>query len=516
MQLRKLLFAAATALCFTAGALAQTDASAPSSDSSTKSSSSSSSSKKKKKSSKKSSSKSSKSSKSAKKSKKKKSSTASKKSSTTEQQAQVFDDGEAPQLSHQAVESGIRGKVLSISVHASDPAGVYGPVLYVRKKGLGAVDYIPIRMAPSRIVPGDYAADVPAALTNVDGLEYYVEAWDMAGNGPSRAGSAEQPLPVRIDEEKKNLAPVAPTNVTIRPKGVPPAITHAAVTQALRGKPVEINARLVGESGVQGATVMFRRAGEKEYRALPMGNIGSDDYTATIPASMTTTDLEYYVEAYDQYGNGPARSGAPNVPYVLKLTDAGPPAVGVASAAQPPAHKRVLDDEDSDRTVIGLGIDGGAPGGAGLTLLVRPLWWLRLNGGLAYNAIGFGYRGGITLAPGQWAVTPTLNFDAGQYLSGDFTRFVTVSDPNVNVLLSKTTYTFGTAQLGLEFGSQRRFSFYLRGGITYVMSSISGSQLAAIVNGNLGSGGTTATVRGDTKLTALAPCASLGFNFFVY
>src|SRR5882672_3882059 len=504
MQLRKLLAAAVATLFFTAGAMAQTDASATSqADSTSKSTGKSS---KKKKSSKKSSSKSSKSSKSAKRSKKKKSRSASKKSVTTELQAQgPIDDGEAPQLSHQPVEAGTRGKALTITVHASDPAGVYGPVLYVRKQGLAAIDYVPLRMAPSRIVPGDYAAEVPPALTNVDGLEYYVEAWDMAGNGPARAGAADQPFSVRIAEEKRNFVPVAPTNVTIKPKGVPPAITHAAVTQALRGKPVEISARLVGETGVQGATVMFRRAGEREYRSLPMGNIGSDDYTATIPASMTTTDLEYYVEAYDQYGNGPARSGAPNVPYVLKLTDVGPPAVGVASAAQPPAHKRVLDDEDSDRTVIGIGIDGGAPGGAGLTLLVRPLWWLRLNGGLAYNAIGFGYRGGITLAPGQWAVTPTLNFDAGQYLSGDFTRFVTVSDPNVNVLLAKTTYTFGTAQLGLEFGSQRRFSFYLRGGITYVMSSISGSQLAAIVNGNLGSGGTTATIRGDTKLTAVAP-----------
>ena len=60
------------------------------------------------------------------------------------------------------------------------------------------------------------------------------------------------------------------------------------MTQALKGKPVEINARLAGETGVQRAAVMFRRAGEKEYRALPMGNIGGDDYTATIPAAMTS------------------------------------------------------------------------------------------------------------------------------------------------------------------------------------------------------------------------------------
>ena len=316
-----------------------------------------------------------------------------------------------------------------------------------------------------------------------------------------------------MDEDQKPLAPTAPTNVTIRPKGVPPAITHAAVTEALRGKPVEINARLAGDTGVQGAAVMFRRSGEKEYRALPMGNIGRDDYTATIPASMTTTDVEYFVEAYDQYGNGPARSGSPNVPYAMHVSDPALPAV--AAAPQQPVHKRVLDDEDSDRTIIGLGIDGGLPGGGGVTLLVRPLWWLRLNGGLAYNVAGFGYRGGITLAPGAWAVTPTLNLDAGRYVSGDYTKFVTVSDPNVRSLLSKATYTFATAQLGLEFGSQRRFSFYLRGGITYLFTTISGADITAIAQGNNTDPNNTFRAA-DTKFSGLAPCASLGFNLFIY
>ena len=507
MHLRKLLAAATAGLCFAAGAMAQTDPPAPSPSNSATSAPAKSS--KKKKTRKKSSSKSTKVSK---KSRKKKSAPAAATPSSAQPQAMVPDDGEAPRLTHQAVESGMRGRMLTISVHAADPAGVYGPVLYVRKKGLGPIDYVPIRMVASRIVPGDYSADVPAALTNVDGLEYYIEAWDMAGNGPARAGSADQPFAVRIDEEKRNLPP---TNVTIKPKGVPPAITHAAVTQALKGKPVEINARLAGETGVQRAAVMFRRAGEKEYRALPMGNIGGDDYTATIPAAMTTTDLEYYVEAYDQYGNGPARSGAPNAPYTLRLSDAAPATVAAAAPPPPAAHKRMLEDDDYDNTILGIGIDGGAPGGGGLTLLIRPFWWLRLNGGLAYNVAGFGYRAGITLAPGHWAVTPTLNLDAGQYLSGDFNRFVTVSDPNARTLLSKTTYRFATAQIGLEFGSQRRFTFYLRGGLTYLDSTLSGADITAIAQGNSGDPNNTFRAA-DTKFKTIAPCASLGFNIFVY
>ena len=516
MQLRKLFVVAAIGICFALSATAQTDASATSAAESGAKPSTSSKKKAKKKSRSKSSSK-----KSSKSSKRKKSPPAATPepapASATVPELPVPDDGEAPQLTHDAVGSGTRGKPLTIAARALDANGVYGPVLYVRKQGLGAGDYVPIRMVASKIVPGDYSVDVPAGLTAVEGIEYYIEAWDMAGNGPARIGSAEAPLLARIDEEKKAIAP--PTTVTIRPMGAAPAILHSAVASALKGKPVEINARLVGESGVQGAAVMFRHAGEKDYKALPMGNIGGDDYTATIPAGMTTADLEYYVEAFDRFGNGPARAGAPNVPYALKIQEAV--AVVPSPAPAPLARKRMLDDEP-DPTYVGIGIDGGAPGGGGFTLLVRPLWWLRLNAGLAYNVAGFGYRGGITLAPGAWAVTPTLNLDVGQYLSGDLNKLVTVNEPDVNVanaeraLLSKTTYRFATAQVGLEFGSQRRFSFYLRGGLTYFDSTLSGAQVTALVQAHNPTPSTTIAVRGDPKFSAIVPCASLGFNIFVY
>jgi hypothetical protein len=520
MHLRKLLVIAA-AVCLAGAATAQTDAAPPSQpDASANAPAKPATKKKSKKSGKKKG-----STKTSKKSsrKKKKSSGATVQRVEVPAQPPVPDDGEAPQLSHQPVASGTRGKPLTIAAHATDANGVFGPILYVRKRGLGSGDYVPIKMIASKIVPGDYAVDVPAALTNVDGLEYYIEAWDTAGNGPTRAGSAEAPMTVAIDEEKKLITtPSLPTTVTIRPKGVPPAITHAALTQALKGKPVEINARLVGETGVQGAVVMFRHAGEKEYKALPMGNIGGDDYTATIPAAMTNSDLEYYVEAFDQYGNGPARSGAPNVPYALRVMDPSPAVVSAPPPASLANRRRTLDDEDTDRTIIGLGIDGGAPGGGAAVLLIRPLWWLRLNGGLAYNVAGFGYRAGITLAPAEWAVTPTLNIDAGQYLSGDMNKVVTVTDSNstyqaaVRSLLSKTTYKFATAQLGLEIGSQRRFVFYLRGGLTYVESSLSGSDITAMAQAKNPDPNNTFTFRGDTKVSGILPCASLGFNFFVY
>ena len=256
------------------------------------------------------------------------------------------EDNDLPVLTHTPATTVKKGKAFTLTAHATDPSGVFGPILYLRKKGLPSTEYIPMRMTPARTgAPGDYSLEIPAALVNVDGLEYYLEAWDNAGNGPARAGSSESPLSIKVEEEKKIIVkqaePVAPTTVTIKQKGAPPAISHTAVTQATRGQSIEINARLVGDTGVQGAMVMFRHAGEKEYKALPMGNIGGDNYTATVPGGMANADIEYYVEAFDKFGNGPGRSGAPNVPYTIKVLD---PHVGtpVSSAGSSNTGPRIV------------------------------------------------------------------------------------------------------------------------------------------------------------------------------
>ena len=234
-------------------------------------------------------------------------------------------DEEPPQLTSTAVTRAIRGHSFAITAHATDPSGVFGPVLYIRKKGLPASEYIPMRMAAAKGgAAGDYAVEIPAPLVSVDTLEYYIEAWDNLGNGPSRVGTADAPLAVKVEEPPKpKEVPKAPE--VVKHPGNPPFITHTTVTEATKGKPIELNARLVGETGVSGPAVMFRHVGEREFKALPMGYLGGDDYTATIPGSMATGDIEYYVEAFDKYGNGPARSGAPAVPFVIKVKEPPPP-----------------------------------------------------------------------------------------------------------------------------------------------------------------------------------------------
>ena len=246
----------------------------------------------------------------------------------------VYDD-DPPTIAHTAIKSATRNHPLVFSAHISDPSGVFQPVLYLRKRGTG--DYLPIKLIGSKTAQGEYAVEVDAKLISVD-LEYYIEAYDNAGNGPARTGSPEYPLLILLEEEKKAPIVVNAPPVPEKHAGAPPAISHSTVSKAFKGLPIEINAKLVGDTGVSDAKVFFRHSGEHDFRALPMGNIGGDDYTATMPASVVTGDLEYYLEAYDQYGNGPGRTGGPNVPYQITVTEK-PPEVIVHEAQPQPGQQ---------------------------------------------------------------------------------------------------------------------------------------------------------------------------------
>lgn len=189
----------------------------------------------------------------------------------------------------------------------------------------------------------------------------------------------------------------------------------------------------------------------------------------------------------------------------------GPAAVSVTSPVAPAPWYAL-----SDVTHLGFQIDAGAPGLGGASVLFRPWWWVRFNAGLAYDYVGYGLRGGVSVVPWHWAITPSLNLDYGHYLSGDASRFASAgAGPAERDLLRNATYDFATAQLGLELGSQRWFSFYLRGGLAYVTASARGSQLSAFAN-ERSSDPTLQFTMADATARAVIPCASLGFLFYVY
>jgi hypothetical protein len=187
----------------------------------------------------------------------------------------------------------------------------------------------------------------------------------------------------------------------------------------------------------------------------------------------------------------------------------------------PVVEQKSSPDQDSWYSLyrgkkFGLQLDVGAPEGGGLLVLFRPFWWLRANAGFAYNVMGTGIRGGLTVMPFHWAVTPTLNFDLGHYFSGDLNKFVTASNAAEHAVFSDAAYDFWSAQIGLEFGSQDGFLFYLRGGIVHIGATVPGRDLSAYLNSTGTTATTTFSSRGDGQFSALLPCVSLGFMFYIF
>lgn len=144
---------------------------------------------------------------------------------------------------------------------------------------------------------------------------------------PPQALAAELPLPPAKEPEDKD----------------PPHLTHDAVKKALRAQPVRLLARVVDEgSGVATPQACWRNLYRREFECQPMAKIGEDEYGVEVPAKAVTDGFAYYLEAYDNNENGPARSGAPELPNLVAIEDAPAPKpieaqVAVAIASPPPA-----------------------------------------------------------------------------------------------------------------------------------------------------------------------------------
>jgi hypothetical protein len=163
-----------------------------------------------------------------------------------------------------------------------------------------------------------------------------------------------------------------------------------------------------------------------------------------------------------------------------------------------------------DGNHFGVLVDAGAPGGAGVAAMFRPWRFVRVEGGVNYNYLSFGLRGGLTFIPFEFVVTPTVHVEGGHFFDGDASRFV--SDPGVKILLSHVPENYLSTSVGLEFGSQQRSVFFIRAGMSWVFTEA--SNVAAAVNTSTGA----STVKSAANMPILAqvPTLSVGFLLFVY
>ncbi len=135
-----------------------------------------------------------------------------------------------------------------------------------------------------------------------------------------------------------------------------------------------------------------------------------------------------------------------------------PPPTAPADAPQAPGWK----------LRFGVLADVGAPDGIGAAAVVRPLRWLRLDLGATTNTIGFGVRGGATLIPLDWFITPTLSVDAGHYFNADYNQLLSrLGVAESSTLIQDVGYDYASATLGLEMQPASFLSIFLQAGLAY-------------------------------------------------
>jgi len=154
-----------------------------------------------------------------------------------------------------------------------------------------------------------------AELETQEPFEFWVEAYDVEGNGPGLAGSAAQPLRVELRG----------------PDTQPPAISHRA-TLSDSGDEFELKIRIEDESAVFAPALTWRAQGDAAWQRLELSGSGHD-FEAVLPAAR---DVEFWLEAYDEKGNGPSTEGSDAHPFVLRAKDLAPPALAdLAPEAKP-------------------------------------------------------------------------------------------------------------------------------------------------------------------------------------
>lgn len=104
-------------------------------------------------------------------------------------------DHDPPALRHTPPQGGKYGRALSIEAAAIDPSGVKKVVLNHRQAGNRGFSSVTMERKPS----GRFVATIPAIHVARPGVEYFLTAWDVLGNGPGLKGSSGVPIRVPVE-----------------------------------------------------------------------------------------------------------------------------------------------------------------------------------------------------------------------------------------------------------------------------------------------------------------------------
>lgn len=142
-----------------------------------------------------------------------------------------------------------------------------------------------------------------------------------------------------------------------------PTIVHEACLEYEEDKPFVVRARFEDESQLYDPQLVYRLRPSSRWKQTQFAKeAGSEDFTATIEPNDPAGPIEYFIQVFDEHGNGPARIGSIDSPIEVL------PARRPAPCQQIPAETAVTVTESSARSAAGGGdawVAGGAtsPGG---------------------------------------------------------------------------------------------------------------------------------------------------------
>jgi len=202
---------------------------------------------------------------------------------------------------------------------------------------------------------------------------------------------------------------------------LPPSIEHEPCDQYQKGQPFVIWARFKDDSQLFDPKVIYR-SGSNTWKNVAFERVdGTGDFRATLQSKDLKGSLDYFIEVFDENGNGPARFGSTDAPVHItaaakvepcrQITDVAP--APRSSAAPRPVAASTTARATAPAAVPALGVSrvdaapgptspppGAAPGPCERTerpLYCSPALWASLGAvALAGSGVGayfFAFRG---------------------------------------------------------------------------------------------------------------------------
>jgi hypothetical protein len=140
---------------------------------------------------------------------------------------------------------------------------------------------------------------------------------------------------------------------------LPPSIVHEACEQYKKGQSFEIRARFLDDSAIFDPKVIYRSGSEFWKNAPFVREVGTEDFKALIRVKDLKGPLEYFIEVFDENGNGPARYGSPDAPVKVM------PAIEPAECQQIGKVERTAAVRPSSSGAGGAATIGAEPATAG-------------------------------------------------------------------------------------------------------------------------------------------------------